>query len=329
MFIARLVFLLGRNLPLRVLHALGGVIGWIAWHLQGSRRRLALCNVRLCFPELSRAEQRRIARRSFGHYYKTLLEYPLLWTGKAERVHGLVAETCGGELVDRALAEGKGLILAAMHLGSFEAGIIPLSAHYPLTGMYKPVKNRALDLLSQRGRSRFGAQLVAIVKRQDPRQGKRAVGSQLLRALKRGEVIYVLPDRDPPRGHGIYAPYFGIRAHSPVLAPKLVQATGAKLLICVGERLPGARGFRISFEEPPAGFDSPDLDVATAAINAALEARVRACPEQYWWAYKRFKRRPQDERCFYKDLDRDAPGARLRALLRFLLGRGTAPLRAS
>src|SRR3546814_15481098 len=124
-----------------------------------------------------------------------------------------------------------------------------MTAHYPFTGMYKPVKNGALDQLSRQGRTRFGGRLVAIVKR----QGKRAIGSELLRALKRGEIVYALPDRDPPRGQGVFAPYFGINAHSPILTARLIQATGARLLLCTGERLPKGRGFIVRSEERRVG----------------------------------------------------------------------------
>ncbi len=303
--ITRLFFLLARHLPLRTIHRLGDILGWLAWQIGGAQKRLALRNLELCLPELALLERRRIAYESFGHYYKTLLECPLIWTGDADRVRALTFDKQGLDLVDRALAQRQGLIVAAMHLGSFEAGIIPMSEHYPMTGMYKPLKQKTFDALSYQGRTRFGGKLVAIVKR----QGKRAIGSQLLRALKRGEIIYALPDRDPPRGQGVFAPYFGITAHSPVLIPKLIQATGAKLLICIGERLPQARGFVIRFHEPPPGYDSGDVAVAAAALNAGMEACVRACPEQYWWGYKRFKRRPPGEAGLYDDARQSEPPA--------------------
>lgn len=287
--------MIGRHLPLRVLHLLGDGIGFLAWCASGNSRRLAIRNLELCFPSMLPAERRRMGRAAFQHYMKSLLEYPLVWTGKPERLASLAVEIHGRELIDQAMANGKGLIIAAMHLGSFEMGIIPMSAHYPMTGMYKPVKNQALDALSRQGRTRFGGKVIPIIKR----QGKRAVGSDVLRALKRGEIIYTMPDRDPPRGHGVFAPYFGIDAHSPVLIPRLVQATGARVLICTSERLPKGRGFIIRFEEPPAGYASADPCEAAAALNAGMEACVRAFPDQYWWIYKRFKRRPYGDCCFY------------------------------
>ncbi len=293
--VLRLLFRIGGHLPLRFLHAVGGFVGFLAWRLSGESRRLALRNIELCFPKLSPAEHRRMARTAFGHYYKSLLEYPVIWTGDRERVRQLAVEVHGRELIDQALAQEKGLVIAAMHLGSFEIGIIPMAAEYPITSMYKPLKQATLDEVSREGRSRFGARLVAIVRR----QGKRAIGSELLRALKRGEIVYVLPDRDPPRGQGVFAPYFGIDAHSPVLTARLIQATGAKLLICTGERLPKGRGFVVRFTEPPAGYDSADVATATAALNAGMEARVRSCPEQYWWVYRRFGRRPPGGYCLY------------------------------
>jgi KDO2-lipid IV(A) lauroyltransferase len=300
-FVLRLV----ARLPLRLVHGFAVIVGWFAWQIGGERKRLSRLNVDLCFPELSATERRRLVYRSFGHYYKTLFEYPLIYLGDADRLRALTVEVRGQQLLDQALAEGKGVILAAMHLGSFEVGAIPMSERYTMTGLFKPVKYAAISDLALKGRTRFGGQVVPIVKR----NGKRAVGSQLLRALKRGEIIYAVPDRDPPRGQGVFAPFFGIAAHSPVLIPKLVQATGARVLICYGERLPGARGFVMHFVEPPAGYDSDDLQTAAAAINAGTEACVRAHPEQYWWGYMRFKRRPEGEASFYRTAVRQAAPA--------------------
>jgi KDO2-lipid IV(A) lauroyltransferase len=286
---------MGRHLPLRMLHLLGDIAGTLLWWINGEGRRIALRNIELCFPRLNAHERKRVARSSFRHYCKSLLEYPLLWTGCPDRLRSLAAEVRGKELLDRALADGKGVIIAAMHLGSFEAAIIPMSAQYKLTGMYKPVKSATLDTLSRHGRTRLGGKIVPIVKR----QGKHAVGSDVLRALKRGDIIYTMPDRDPPRGQGVFAPYFGVEAHSPILVPRLVEATGARVLICTGERLPKGRGYIIHFEEPAAGYHSADPYEAVTALNAAMEACVRAFPEQYWWNYKRFKRRPYGDSCLY------------------------------
>lgn len=284
-------FLIARRLPLSALHMLGSALGVLIMTFARTQQRLARRNLELCLPEMPARERRRILRESFRHYGQTIMEYPLIWTGAAERVRNLVVEVRGQERVDQALAHGKGLVLAAMHLGSFEAGIIPMSERYRMTGVYKPIRHARLDALSCQGRTRFGGRMVAIRKRT---AGKgRVISSDLLRALKRGETIYALPDRDPPRGQGVFAPYFGISAHSPTMIPKLIQATGARLLICVGERLPDARGFVIHFHEPPAGYDDADLGVAVAAINAGLEACVRAHPEQYWWGHERFMRRPE------------------------------------
>src|SRR3546814_17995575 len=97
-----------------------------------------------------------MAYRATCHYYKSLIEYPLIWTGDARRVHPLRVEIHGRELIDAALAHGKGLVVAALHLGSFEAAVITMTTHYPFTGMYKPVKNGALAQLSSQCRTRFG-----------------------------------------------------------------------------------------------------------------------------------------------------------------------------
>src|SRR3546814_20832281 len=117
-----------------------------------------------------------MAYRATCHYYKSLIEYPLIWTGDARRVHALGVEIHGRELIDAALAHGKGLVVAALHLGSFEAAVIPMTAHYPFTGMYNPVKNGELDQISRQGRTRFGGRLVGIGTRSETRRGGKRGG---------------------------------------------------------------------------------------------------------------------------------------------------------
>lgn len=285
----RVLFRLFAALPLVVVQGIGNAVGWLMWVVSDKRKHVALTNISRCMPELPPDEQRRIARRSIAHEVKTYVETPLFWLASDRRAHGFVREWRNRHIYDRALARGKGVILLTLHMGAFEAVAIPMSAHYRLTGLYKPQKGVINDL-SLKGRGRFGGQLVPT---------EAGVRRSLLPVLARGEGVYFMPDHDPPEGRGVFASFMGVLAHTPSLVGKLVRESGAPVVFMFGERLPWGRGYVAHYFEAPPGMDDPDPRKAAEAMNLGLEACVRACPEQYWWGYKRFRRRPPGEPRFY------------------------------
>ena len=286
----RLLFLVFSRCSLPTLQGIGNFLGWCLWTFRTSRRLVAIRHVERCFPDWPREEQLRVARESLKHEMKTLTELPLVWLGPNERVAALVQEVRGGELVEQALARGKGLILLTLHQGSFEGVGIPFSIDHVITGVYKPQKG-AFESLSRQGRTRYKGRLVPAVG---------GTGRQkAVESLAREEIVYILPDQDPPRGRGEFVPFFGHPAHTATLTSKLIQESGAPALFFVGERLPHGRGFIMHVLAPDEGHDSPDLQTSLQAINRSIERCVQLCPDQYWWGYKRFRRQPEGAPDFY------------------------------
>ena len=285
-----ILFRLIALLPLWLLQGMGLVAGTLMSLLPNSRRRTAIRNVERCFPELAPRARRRLVRRALIAELTTFLETPMVWLCSERRLLSLVRREENLALFDAAMRGGKGMLLLTIHMGSFEAGAIPLSARYRLAGIYKPQKG-ALNDLSVQGRSRCQGILVPAVG---------GAGATLTRLLDQGYGCYIMPDQDPPEGRGIFAPFFGIAAHTPTLAQRLAQArAGLPVVLMWVERLPWARGFVIHFSAPSPGLFDPDPVKAATSLNADLEKIVRSCPEQYWWGYKRFRRRPPGEAPFY------------------------------
>lgn len=283
------VWLLAR-LPLRANHWLGSALGWTGYVLPTRWRRVSRINIDLCFPELSARERRRLIGKSLVETGKMLTETAalLLWDGR--RVLDLVKKVAGEDAVRDAMKQGKGVILATPHLGAWELAGLYCSSRWPLTSLYRPLPASALDALIRAGRERLGARLVPT-----DASGVRA----LYHALGRGEAVGILPDQNPGRGTGVFAPFFGVAANTMVLLPRLAQKTGATLIYVVAERLPRGRGYHVHFY--PAGNEIGAAGIETAArhLNQELETRVRERPEQYWWSYKRFRTRPEGEPKIY------------------------------
>lgn len=277
--------------PLWALQALGAFVGWMMWVTNSTRRKVAVRNVSACFPELTREQVAKRAKRAVIAEMQTLTEMPLVWLGSDRRVRKLWAGTEGMEHLEAAMAQGKGVIMLTMHYGSFEGAAIPFSEHHTITGVYKPQKG-ALEDLSVQGRTRFKGRLVPAIGGQ--------VRKLMIEQLQQGELVYFLPDQDPPGGRGVYAPFFGIQAHTPKLAARIVQEHAAPIVFMFGERLAGAKGFRLHIQPPlDDAIYSHDIDTAVTALNANVEACVRQFPDQYWWGYRRFRRRPPGEPDFY------------------------------
>jgi KDO2-lipid IV(A) lauroyltransferase len=179
------------------------------------------------------------------------------------------------------------------HLGAFEviaqAYAERFGARQPMVALYRPARQAWLRELEETARHRPGL-LTA--------PATLAGVRQMLRALRQGQTVGLLPDQVPPDGMGVWAPFFGERAYTMTLAAKLSQQTGAPILLLIGERLPGAQGWRIRVLDPPeplpdaAAFGGDALAHQTecaAVMNRAMEYLIRQCPEQYLWGYHRYK----------------------------------------
>lgn len=254
------------RLPLGWLQAVGALAGRAALAASPSFRRKTAANLELAglaSPQMLVGTAREIGRG--------VLESPWIWFREPAEVERAAANP-DTEAIQAARAAGRGVILLTPHLGSFEVCARAYAALGPITVLYKPPKIEALHRVLARARS--GPNLSAVP---TTGTGVRA----LLRALKRGEMIGVLPDQVPSDGDGAWAPFFGRPAYTMTLPQRLAQATGAAVFMVAGERLPEARGWRVHVE----ALD----DASPAAVNRAMEALIRRFPAQYFWGYNRYK----------------------------------------
>ena len=278
------------RIPLPLLHLLAWPLGLLLILVPNKQRHCARINVHLCLPQFAFWRRQWIWTRSLIETVKTLLESPRLWLGDAERVLALVREVEGLEAVERAVAEGRGVILIAPHLGNWEMAGLFLSFHFSMLMMYRPQKNVQLDEIIRRGRGRFGGELVP-----STRKGL----SLLLKGLREGRIIGVLPDQNPGAGTGVYVPFFGILANTPIFASRLASRTGAAAFIVTAERLRFGRGYHLRMLPASDCLHAPDVETGAACMNRDMENIILHRPEQYWWGYNRFRHRPEGEAEIY------------------------------
>jgi KDO2-lipid IV(A) lauroyltransferase len=258
------------RLPLPVLHNLGALAGWLAWLLSATYRRNFSIQIALA----GMIDARNAAIAEAG---KSLLELPKIWLCRQDEVVGRVVKVSGWELVDEAWAAGRGILFLTPHLGCFEVAAQYYAARRPITVLYRRPKQDWLAPLIEEGR---GANLKLA-------PADLAGVRRLLKALKSGEAVGMLPDQVPGKGEGVWLPFFGRPAYTMTLAARLAE-TGATVLMAYAERLHYGAGYHLKLF-PLSGALEGDLATRAAQLNRELEALVRLCPEQYLWGYNRYK----------------------------------------
>lgn len=288
-FVGVLLRLVAR-LPLCWNQALGGFVGWLMLQLPNKRKHYAMQNIQACFPQLQPKQQHWLWRQSHYAFGRSLAESAWVWLRPLEQVLATVKAVEGEQAVLAAQQAGQPILLATPHLGNWELLGLHVASRFPLTSMYKPQKGE-FDRFMQVARSRTGAHLVP--------SDQTGIKAQL-QALRRGEAVGMLPDQDPGDNNGLYAPFFGVQANSMFIYPRLLQKTGAAGFFCFAERLPAGRGFKIQYLPVDPAMPTAALPAATALMNQGVERCIRAIPQQYWWSYPRFRRRPAGEPSFYE-----------------------------
>lgn len=265
-----LVFRLLACLPLPLLHNLGALAGWLSWLFSPRYRRHLAEN--LAAAGFSGCKASAIAEAG-----KTVFELPKIWLRSQAEVLGRIVSVSGWDLVETAAQSGRGILFLTPHLGCFEITAQYVASRKPITVLYRKPKQDWLEPLIQRGRG--GNFKLAPADMSGVRR--------LLKALKNGEAVGMLPDQVPSQGEGVWAPFWGRPAYTMTLAARLAE-TGATLLLTYAERLPYGAGYSLHFlpcSQPLSG----DLAQRVAQINQELENLIRRCPAQYLWGYNRYK----------------------------------------
>ena len=272
--------------PLRVLHGLGAALGWLVWLLSPRyRHHLADHTAQAGLT----AAQRRASVAEAG---RMSLELPRVWLRPPASPLLDPVQWDGAEHIESALSQKQGVLFLTPHLGSFDVAAQAYGDRFgqrqPMTVLYRPAKQGFLRELAERARARPGLRTAPV---------NLAGVRQLIRALRAGQTVGLLPDQVPPEGQGVWAPFFGRPAYTMTLAARLIQQTGATVLLAWCERLPRGAGYIVHVE--PWGLPAQDVGEGsveadrvqslTLALNQAMEGLILRRPSQYLWAYHRYK----------------------------------------
>ena len=280
------------QLPYRVLLILGRGLGALMYRVARSRRHIARRNLQLCFSEMNDKQRERLLRDNFASTGIAFFEMAMSWWWPKERLQKL-AHVEGLEHLQQAQAEGQGVILMALHFTTLEIGAALLSQRHTIDGMYREHKNAVFDFVQRRGRERHNLDASAI-EREDVRA--------MLKVLRAGRAIWYAPDQDYGRKQSLFVPWFGINAATVTATTKFARLGKARVVPYTQTRLADGSGYRLVIHPPLVGFPGESEEADCRRINEWVEDAVRQHPEQYLWAHRRFKTRPEGEPSLYRKL---------------------------
>lgn len=269
------------QLPWPLQRRLGRGLGRLLYHLARRRRRIARINLKLCFPGKDALERDLLLRRHFRSLGMGVVETAMSWWTPAHRLaHRYQLE--GLEHLQAALARGRGVILLSAHFTTLEIGGRLLAQRAPFHVLYRSHKNPVFERVMRRARERHFERAIA---REDMRG--------FLRSLKQNMPVWYAPDQDYGREKSVFAPFFGVPAATITATSRLAAASGAAVVPFFPERRADGRGYVLRLYPALEGFPGESPEADAARINALIEERIRARPEQYLWVHRRFKTRPE------------------------------------
>jgi KDO2-lipid IV(A) lauroyltransferase len=278
------------QLPFRVLVAIGRLLGLVMYRFADDRRRVAGRNLELCFPHLSSDERKHLLKKNFASTGVAFFEMAMSWWWSPTRLKKL-ARIEGLEHLKQAQADGKGVILMALHFTTLEIGAALLGQAHTIDGMYREHYNPVFDFIQRRGRERHNLDSIA-VEREDVRG--------MFKSLRGGRAIWYAPDQDYGAKQSVFVPFFGIPAATVTATSKFATLGRALVVPFTQQRLQDGSGYRLVIHPPLADFPGASDEADCLRINQFVERAVIECPDQYLWTHRRFKSRPPGEPKLYK-----------------------------
>ncbi|SJM38319.1 Lipid A biosynthesis lauroyl acyltransferase [Psychrobacter pasteurii] len=273
-----------RYVPLSVMRAVALFVAWIAILIPDLKiKRTIRINLRLAFAEFSEEECDCFTKAVIKNQALIAVESIKCWAMPPEWSIAQIDNVYNKEVFDEALANPNGMLAIVPHLGTWEMMNAWINQFGSPTILYKPTKNETMDEFILEGRQRLNATLVPT-----DASGVKAI----FKTLKSGGFSIILPDHVPQPSGGVIVPFFGIETLSSTLAPKLASKTKCALvgLSCLRNDNNGFDIYCTKLDDPD--LYARDMNVATKALNDAMEQMIRVCPSNYMWSYRRFKHLP-------------------------------------
>ena len=256
----------------------GKRLGRLSRNLLRRRDALALRNLSAAFPQMSAEQRRGILDACWDHFGRETIRMQNLPVAE-------IAIRCpfvNAELLEQAIARGRGVILISAHFGGWEVGALALmSLVKNVRTIARPLDNEFLERDLGRIRARTGAEVL------DRRRAARA----MLKALSENAVVVILPDQAVLPREGVLAPFIGRNAWTTPAPAKMALRLGSTIVFAFC--IPDATGHRLEFEETifvdQLSEEERDPVALTKRINDVISRRIERRPELWLWMHDRWK----------------------------------------
>jgi KDO2-lipid IV(A) lauroyltransferase len=277
-----LIRLFALVVPYRIGVSAGGVLGYISYYLLPKERKRAIAHLTLVYEERGRSWIRSLARRSFVHLGKCLLEVMLMKPG---RLAGVV-EIRGEECLREALGRGKGVVWVTGHIGNWELMADAIAQKYPVSVIAAPIEPEQLNDMIVGLRARMGVKTIV--------RTRPGASKELIRAFRENLVLGILIDQDTDV-ESTFVDFMGRPARTPTAAASMAIKFGAPVVFGAIKRGIGDR-HTIVIEGPLditiTGDREKDVIANTAMLTKKIEDCIRMDPEQWVWMHRRWRRQP-------------------------------------
>ncbi len=274
-------------LPVRMQLWMGSLLAWLMTPLMKDRKKIAIRNLELCFPDLSEKQRQKILEQNFQKMGMMMIETALSWWASDKSLINRVKFE-GLEYLEQAVASKKGVIILTGHFTCMEIGGRLLALKMPGYVFFRPMKNALFNAFMMAARKRFTE---GIIKQKEPRA--------MFKVLKQGKAVWFAPDQDFGARQSIYATFFGVRAATTTFTAKMAKMTGAAVILFIPKRNNDG-SYTLRCQPAVEDFPSDDELADVQRINDLIEQEIRQMPEQYFWVHRRFKTQPEGKGLLYK-----------------------------
>ncbi|MBR1601892.1 MAG: lysophospholipid acyltransferase family protein [Synergistaceae bacterium] len=282
-FLLSLIIKLIKILPHKLAVKLGGWLGRLVWLV--SWRKVDTCESR-CVKALGVGVTiaRKIILKSFINLGMSIAEFVRLELIK-DNLNNLIIEVENLEVVNEALARGKGVIFMLAHMGNWElCGEFMTLKGYKLAAIYKPQNNSlgAEDFIKSQREDAAGLELI---------EAHSLNLREIFRALKANKILCVLQDLDA-RKRGVDINFMGMPASCYDGIIKIYNKLGSPIIpaLCLRDTKDFTK-HKIIFGEIISDSNNFGQDVSAAldACNNIIAGWIRQWPEQWMWNLDRWE----------------------------------------
>jgi tetraacyldisaccharide-1-P 4'-kinase/lauroyl/myristoyl acyltransferase len=259
----------------------GTRLGALASKVLRGRDRLAMRNLRRTFPERDVPSLRRTLDECWQHFGRELMISVRTQTLSREEIAAR-GSFVNVQLLEEAIARGKGTIIISAHWGTWEAGgLTVMTAVSNVLTVARPLDNELLERDLQKLRALTGAEVV------DRRRAARV----LMRGLADNAVVVMLPDQAVLPREGVLVPFLGRPAWTTIAPAKMAVRAGATIVFgfCIPDGLRHRVEFVSSIDAGEFAREENGAEMLTRHINDVISRRIADRPELWLWMHDRWK----------------------------------------